>query len=217
LTNLKGFWKQNWMILTFCVLLIVAWMIVVVPRIQEHRLVLESALPISYSIVDTSNIRIKQWVHYFKHSARIDTLRRNFFYTQIFQMFKQEGFDDEHAKIYSEIPTIESGWKIISKSSSGAIGLWQILPSTGKQYGAKLEDLYDPVVSTKIAIAYIKDLERTFGGDIPKVLFSYYAGLGVVNTLLTENETTNVWLVPFDDQEAYNYAPKVLGAYLAMN
>lgn len=160
------------------------------------------------------NIRIKQWKHYYNLPGMLNDWKRNFYITQIIEMFLQAGFDTISANIYAEIPTVETNWDIRATSKKGAIGLWGIMPATGKKYGITEHALFDPHIATVTAIRELKLLDSLMGHDIAKVLFSYNAGVGAVLERMDKYQTTDVWLVAFSE-ETYNFAPRVLGAYAA--
>ena len=78
------------------------------------------------------------------------------------------------------LPFIESSYDPFSISSSGAVGLWQIMPRTADLLGLKenwwIEDRHDPFKSTDAAIRYIDYLYKRFNQDIYLVLVAYNAG-----------------------------------------
>ena len=167
---------------------------------------------------DTTNIRTEQWRHYYTVNTKaINLSKRNFYYARVKNMFIEAGFPANEAAVYAEIPSVESNWNCRIVSASGARGLWQFMPRTAKEYGLSAEELFDPALSTRIAINHIRDLDSLMNHDVAKVLFSYNAGLGLVNSQLLTYKTNNVWLIPFSSTETYHFAPKVLGAYLRMN
>ena len=63
----------------------------------------------------------------------------------------------------------------------GAAGLWQFMPSTGKLYGLEVNSLiderYDPVLATRAACRYLKDMYAVFG-DWMLAIASYNCGPG---------------------------------------
>ena len=78
------------------------------------------------------------------------------------------------------VPFIESNYDPFSISSSGAVGLWQFMPKTGRLFNLDkswwTEDRHDPFRSTHAAISYFKYLLERFDQDIYLALASYNAG-----------------------------------------
>lgn len=63
---------------------------------------------------------------------------------------------------------IESGYNPDAVSPSHAVGLWQFMPGTAKQYGLRVgnpDDRRDVARSTRAAVRYLKGLAFEFGGD----------------------------------------------------
>lgn len=78
------------------------------------------------------------------------------------------------------IPFIESEYANLESSApSGAIGMFQFLPSTGERYGLSVEDLMDVGKSADAAARYLSDSMQTFSNDPMKealALLSYNRG-----------------------------------------
>ena len=75
---------------------------------------------------------------------------------------------------------IESGFNPAATSHAQAVGVWQFIPSTGKEYGLIINDVIDerrdPIRSTQAAIAYLSKLNKEFGGNWHLAMASYNAG-----------------------------------------
>ncbi len=107
----------------------------------------------------------------------------------------------ENAKLPIELaflPYIESNYDPFSISSSGAVGMWQFMPRTGRTYDLDRswwnEDRHDPFKSTTAAIKYLKYLYERFDQDLYLTLAAYNAGtsfLGQVE-ILTLSEYLNI-------------------------
>jgi membrane-bound lytic murein transglycosylase D len=64
------------------------------------------------------------------------------------------------------IPWIESEYKNLEASGpSGAIGMFQFIPSTGERYGLSASDLMDVARSADAAARYILDAMQVFSSD----------------------------------------------------
>ena len=104
-----------------------------------------------------------------------------------------------HAENYDLDPALlaaviyqESRFDADAVSSSGAIGLMQLLPDTAKgiaQYtgGAKfrVEDLYDPEINVRYGSFYLRRLLRKYG-DVELALAAYNAGQANVDRWLAQ-------------------------------
>jgi hypothetical protein len=64
---------------------------------------------------------------------------------------------------------IESGYQNTAVSSAKAMGMWQFMPATGRQYGLRVggpnDERSDTVKATRAAARYLRDLAFEFGGD----------------------------------------------------
>ena len=71
----------------------------------------------------------------------------------------------------------ESDWRHEVVSTSGAIGLMQVMPSTSEGVFSTPEvQLYDPYVNVTVGIMYLADLHNMFDGDLYAVLTAYSHG-----------------------------------------
>ena len=77
----------------------------------------------------------------------------------------------------------ESSGRARAVSSSGALGLMQLMPRTARECAADLglpgpakRDLFDPELNVRLGTYYLSKLHRRFGGDRVLVLAAYHAG-----------------------------------------
>jgi soluble lytic murein transglycosylase-like protein len=80
----------------------------------------------------------------------------------------------------------ESGFQQRVVSPVDAIGVMQVLPSTGRSLGrmhSRSYDLLNVNDNVEAGVTLIADLLRATGGDIPHALAGYYQGLGSVGRI----------------------------------
>lgn len=75
----------------------------------------------------------------------------------------------------------ESQYNPSAVSSSGAIGLMQLMPKTAEALGVK--DAYDPAQNIEGGVKFLHNLFDMFNGDLELVLAAYHAGPGLVMEL----------------------------------
>ena len=82
------------------------------------------------------------------------------------------------------LPIIESNLSTLAASRMGAVGMWQFMPSTGKNLGLEINSLVDErcdlILSTRAACRFLKDLYRS-SGDWTRAIAAYNCGPGNVN------------------------------------
>jgi membrane-bound lytic murein transglycosylase D len=118
---------------------------------------------------------------------------------------------------FALLPYIESNYDPFSISSSGAVGLWQLMPTTGKIYNLEktwwVEERHDPIESTKAAVKYLAYLYNRFDRNPTLTLIAYNAGptylekqIRILESRGREVTLKNLKL----SRESFNYVPKFL-------
>lgn len=87
----------------------------------------------------------------------------------------KEGVDP---RLVASVIATESSFRLHVISSSGAIGLGQLLPTTARWL--QVSDPFDPIDNVAGISRYLRFLQDTFGGDREKMIASYYVGQGTV-------------------------------------
>lgn len=91
-----------------------------------------------------------------------------------------EGILDEEGvpRYFIFLALAESGGDPLSVSPKGAVGLWQLMPSTARAYGLSPRERLDAEKSTRAAARYIRHLLDEFHGDLLWTVAAYNAGGG---------------------------------------
>jgi len=126
----------------------------------------------------------------------------------------------EKRKMPTEIallPFIESAFNPQAFSSAKAAGMWQFIPSTGRDYNLKQnafrDDRRDVLASTNAALNYLQRLYGMFG-DWQLALAAYNWGEGSVSRAIAKAEAAGRLtdfnsLSPYMPAETRNYYPKL--------
>ena len=115
------------------------------------------------------------------------------------------------------LPFIESAYNPKALSSAQAAGLWQFIPSTGRNFSLRQDWWYDGrrdvTASTQAALDYLSLLHNYFDGDWLLALAAYNCGEGCVGRAVKRNESlglpTDYWNLQLP-RETMNYVPKLL-------
>ncbi len=106
------------------------------------------------------------------------------------------------AALLHAVISVESGYEPRAVSPKGAIGLMQVMPATGRRYGAVA--LTDPAVNLHAGARYLRDLIALFQGDLALALAAYNAG---EHAVLRHGGR----VPPY--RETQQYVPRVLALY----
>jgi hypothetical protein len=128
---------------------------------------------------------------------------------------------------YLFIAFVESNFNPNLKNRSGAAGMWQVMPETGRDYGLKVsgkdDERYDPEKSAHVTAKYIQDMIGIFGAESYNIILaSYNAGDGRIRYGLKKIEdpatNRNFWYLYEHDlipDETKQYVIKVF-AYIVL-
>ncbi|SCK20468.1 LysM peptidoglycan-binding domain-containing protein [Vogesella sp. LIG4] len=145
---------------------------------------------------------------YFRRS--LDRSRKYLFY--IMNEVERRGMPTEIALL----PMVESAFVATADSPVGASGLWQFMPTTGRQYGLEQTWWYDGrrdvLESTRAALDYLQNLYGMFG-DWSLALAAYNWGEGnlakAIAKVRARGEVENYENIQMP-KETRNYVPKLL-------
>ena len=120
------------------------------------------------------------------------------------------------------LPIIESALNPTATSRAGAVGLWQFIIGTGKQYGLEVTSLIDercdPIKSSYAAARYLHDLYGIFG-DWTLVIASYNCGPNnIIKAIKRAGGVKDYWTIyPYLPAETRGYVPAFIAANYIMN
>lgn len=129
----------------------------------------------------------------------------------IHQRTEKMGLPDELALI----PVIESEFSPGDRSWVGATGLWQLMPATARQLGVSVRGGYDGrrnvIYSTNAALAYFRDLGKTFHGNWELAIGAYNTGPGNMRKAVRANGSRDFFrLERHLADETKHYVPRLL-------
>ena len=168
----------------------------------------------------TYNKKVAAWIAYFQTHGKTffrNWLEKSTKYMPLLQSeLKKAGLPTDLAYMVM----IESGFSPTAISNAQAVGPWQFIENTGKNYGLKqnwwLDERRDIKKSTTAAIHYLKDLKDEFGSWY-LVAASYNMGEGGLRKQIKNYRTNDYWeLVKYRalPQETQDYVPKILAALM---
>ncbi len=105
------------------------------------------------------------------------------------EVFQREGLP----KALAKIPFVESSFNPSARSKIGAMGLWQFIPSTAKEFIHKddRKKWADPLHQTRAAVKLLRGYRRALP-DWGTAVTSYNSGIGRVSKLLRKHRLKGV-------------------------
>jgi membrane-bound lytic murein transglycosylase D len=170
------------------------------------------------------NQKVAGWIQYFSQRDRERFQRfldRGEPYREVVENILEE--NNVPIDLYY-LGMIESGFNFRAKSHAKAVGVWQFMRPTGKQYGlavdSYIDERKDPVRATEAAAKYLRDLYREFKSWY-LAMAAYNAGPGRIRSAVRRGKTNDFWelverrVLP---RETMDYVPKFLAArYIGEN
>lgn len=131
------------------------------------------------------------------------------------RIFREEGVPEDIAWLGQ----VESGWRAKAYSSAAASGLWQFIPSTGRNFGLRQTAWIDErngfEKATRASARYLKFLANRYNGNWELAIAAYNTGEGNIDRAIQRAGRADFWAVyPYIAQETRNYVPNILATIL---
>ncbi|MEI8208676.1 MAG: LysM peptidoglycan-binding domain-containing protein [Methylococcales bacterium] len=183
---------------------------------SNHKNTVWERLILLYALPEIDNPRVDRELYwYLEHPASLAIIQQRAepYLNHILDEIEAKNIPGEFALL----PVVESAFVPDAYSKADASGLWQFVPSTGKEYGLEQNDWYDGrrdiFDSTKAATSYLKELSEDFNGDWLLALASYNCGKGRVRKSIDKNTNLNLptdyWSLDLPE-ETEDYVPRLL-------
>jgi membrane-bound lytic murein transglycosylase D len=184
--------------------------------IKDRLSCIKSSIPLEY------NSYVRGFIDYFtirnrKYTRRM--LERENLYFPLFEKYLAQYNMPPELKY---LAVVESALNPKAKSVVGALGLWQFMPATGKDFrlvqNAYYDERMDPEKSTEAACKFLRSLHRMFG-DWELALAAYNCGPGNVRKAITRSGgQRGFWAIfPYLPKETRGYVPSFTAVMYAMN
>ena len=150
------------------------------------------------------------------HAAMGYWLRRSGRYRDVVRKtLRQKGLPED----LFWLSMIESGFDPTARSPAGALGLWQFMAETGRQYGLPqdrwIDHRLDVVAATSAAADFLSDLHRRFG-SWELAMAAYNMGYGGLTAVVRRYNTNDFWALSKLEGalpwETTLYVPKIVAA-----
>jgi len=178
--------------------------------------------PADFDLPITINERVEYWIDYFRGRSRdrfeIFLTRMGRYEGMIRNELRSRGMPED--LIY--LALIESGFSPTAISSARAVGVWQFMAPTARQYQLEvshyIDERRDPIRATSAALDYLEELYERFGSWYLAAA-SYNTGENRVGRLLNRHADgasgadSLFWTIsPYLPSETRNYVPKLIAA-----
>lgn len=154
--------------------------------------------------VDIERVKVQRGV---KEKTAAGLKRSGRYISQIKRIFAERGLPTQ----LTYLPIVESSYDINARSSVGALGIWQFMPRTGRQYlrmARGIDERKDPLESSRAAAAYLKQAYDNLG-NWPLAVTSYNFGQAGMARAVEEVGSTNlVDLIERHDHPYWGFPPK---------
>jgi membrane-bound lytic murein transglycosylase D len=147
-------------------------------------------------------------INIYFHSNTIFLIKRaNRWLPQMEKILKANNIPED----FKYLPLIESNL-LNAVSPAEAVGYWQILKTSGKEFGleitSEVDERYDPLKATEAACRYLNQAYKKFG-NWTLVAASYNRGMGGIDRAI-ENQKENSYYDLFLNDETSRYVFRLL-------
>mgnify|MGYP001568776611 CR=1 FL=1 len=182
----------------------------------QHVNSLEFQIPMDY------NAEVKRFINYFGTSWQSKLKEMITLSEHYFPVYESILDKNDLPLELKYVSVIESALNPYATSRSGAVGLWQFMPYTGKIYDLKIDRYQDErrdiKKSTAAAAHYFKDMSLVFD-DWLVVIASYNCGPGNIRKAIRRSGgKTGFWeIYPYLPRQTQNYIPSYIAVAYLMN
>ncbi|MBT1699835.1 transglycosylase SLT domain-containing protein [Fulvivirgaceae bacterium PWU4] len=147
-------------------------------------------------------------INIYLHSNTIFLIKRaNRWLPQMQEILRAHGIPDD----FKYLPLIESNLLNVV-SPAEAVGYWQILKTSGQEFGLEItnevDERYNPLKATEAACKYLKQAYRKFG-NWTLVAASYNRGMGGIERAI-ENQREKSYYDLFLNEETSRYVFRII-------
>ncbi|MEN7548933.1 LysM peptidoglycan-binding domain-containing protein [Rapidithrix thailandica] len=183
--------------------------------VQDRLSCLQNRIPLNF------HERVRLFIDYFSVRRREYTLtimqRKNIYFPMFEKVLAEHGMPDE----LKYLSIIESALKPTARSRVGALGLWQFMPYTGRQFGLKqnfyMDERMDPEKATHAAAKYLRSLYKMFG-DWELAIAAYNCGPGNVRKAQRRSGKKHFWDIYHKlPRETRSYLPQFVAMMYVLN
>jgi membrane-bound lytic murein transglycosylase D len=154
--------------------------------------------------VDIDRVKAQRGI---KERTAAGLKRSGRYIAQIQQIFRDRDLPTE----LTYLPVVESSYDIYARSSVGALGIWQFMPRTGREYmrvTAAVDERRDPFESSRAAASYLKQAYELLG-SWPLAITSYnYGQAGMARAVAAVASEDLVDLIQRYEHPNWAFAPK---------
>ncbi len=187
---------------------------------EEAPVTQAPAQNVTYDFPILRNKQVDMYLDLFQNSQRKQFARWLARSTKYQSLIKKELTEAELPLDLLYLSMIESGYNQRAYSKSRAVGLWQFMKATGRQYHLKIDtyvdERRDAGKSTRAAASYLSDLYKEFG-DWHLAVAAYNGGPGKVRGGLRRYKADNFWDLAshkYLKLETKRYVPKLIAAII---
>jgi membrane-bound lytic murein transglycosylase D len=129
------------------------------------------------------------------------------YWPEMERIFEEEGLPIE----LTRLPLVESGFNLKAYSRTGAAGIWQFMPATGKLYlriDEAIDERRDPIAATRAAARHLRE-NYDILGTWPLAVTAYNHGRGGMARAVAQLGTTDlVRIIQRYDGRSFGFASK---------
>lgn len=177
---------------------------------------------LEFEIAMDYNSEVKRFINYFGTSWQAKLKEMITLSEHYFPVYEQILDKHDLPLELKYVSVIESALNPYATSRSGAVGLWQFMPYTGKIYDLQIDRYQDErrdiEKSTEAAANYFKDMSMVFD-DWLVVIASYNCGPGNIRKAIRRaGGKTGFWeIYPYLPTQTKHYIPSFIAVAYLMN